>query len=34
LSGPGTWAMGRAEEHKTRGAGWVYLQVLIDDHSR
>src|SRR4051794_39326975 len=31
---PGHWAMGRAERHKTRGAGWVYLDVVIDDHSR
>jgi transposase InsO family protein len=31
---PGHWAMGRAEHHKTRGAGWVYLHVVIDDHSR
>jgi transposase InsO family protein len=30
----GHWAMGRAEQHKTRGAGWVYLHVVIDDHSR
>lgn len=31
---PGHCAMGRAEQHKTRGAGWVYLHVVIDDHSR
>jgi transposase InsO family protein len=31
---PGHWALGRAEQHKTRGAGWVYLHVVIDDHSR
>jgi transposase InsO family protein len=31
---PGHWAMGRAEQHKTRGAGWVHLHVVIDDHSR
>lgn len=31
---PGHWAMGRSEQHKTRGAGWVYLHVVIDDHSR
>jgi transposase InsO family protein len=31
---PGHRAMGRAEQHKTRGAGWVYLHVVIDDHSR
>ena len=31
---PGHWAMGRGEQHKTRGAGWVYLHVVIDDHSR
>jgi transposase InsO family protein len=31
---PGHWAMGRAERHKTRGAGWAYLHVVIDDHSR
>jgi transposase InsO family protein len=30
---PGHWAMGRAERHKTRGAGWVWLHVVIDDHS-
>ena len=31
---PGHWATGRGEQHKTRGAGWVYLHVVIDDHSR
>ena len=32
---PGHWATGqRAEHHKSRGAGWVYLHVVIDDHSR
>ena len=31
---PGHWAMGRSEQHKTRRAGWVYLHVVIDDHSR
>lgn len=31
---PGHWATGRAERHKTRGAGWVWLHVVIDDHSR
>lgn len=32
---PGHWATGqRAEQHKSRGAGWVYLHVVIDDHSR
>jgi transposase InsO family protein len=31
---PGHRVMGRAEQHKTRGAGWVYLHVVIDDHSR
>jgi transposase InsO family protein len=31
---PGHWAIGRAERHRTRGAGWVYLHVVIDDHSR
>jgi len=31
---PGHWATGRAEQHKTRGAGWAYLHVVIDDHSR
>jgi hypothetical protein len=30
---PGHWATGRAEQHKTRGAGWVYLHVVIDDHN-
>lgn len=31
---PGHWATGRGEEHKSRGAGWAYLHVVIDDHSR
>lgn len=31
---PGHWATGRGEPHKSRGAGWVYLHVVIDDHSR
>ena len=31
---PGHWAKGRAEEHRTRHAGWAYLHVVIDDHSR
>src|SRR3954467_3679200 len=31
---PGHWAMGRAERLRNRGAGWVYLHVVIDDHSR
>ena len=31
---PGHWATGRGEQHKTRGAGWVYLHVVIDDRSR
>jgi transposase InsO family protein len=32
---PGHWATGeRHERHKTRQAGWVYLHVVIDDHSR
>jgi transposase InsO family protein len=31
---PGHWTTGRAEPHRTRGAGWVYLHVVIDDHSR
>ena len=31
---PGHWATGRGEQHKTRGAGWAYLHVVIDDHSR
>jgi transposase InsO family protein len=31
---PGHRVMGRGEQHKTRGAGWVYLHVVIDDHSR
>jgi transposase InsO family protein len=30
---PGHWALGRSEQ-RTRGAGWVYLHVVIDDHSR
>jgi transposase InsO family protein len=31
---PGHWATGRAEQQRSRGAGWVYLHVVIDDHSR
>ena len=33
---PGHWAAGgqRSEQIRTRGAGWVYLHVVIDDHSR
>ena len=31
---PGHWVTGRGEAHKSRGAGWVYLHVVIDDHSR
>jgi transposase InsO family protein len=31
---PGHWATGHGEQHRTRGAGWVYLHVVIDDHSR
>jgi transposase InsO family protein len=33
---PGHWATGgqRSEPIRTRGAGWVYLHVVIDDHSR
>ena len=31
---PGHWATGRGEQHKTRGAGWVYVHVVIDDRSR
>jgi transposase InsO family protein len=33
---PGHFATGgrRREEIRTRGAGWVYLHVVIDDHSR
>jgi hypothetical protein len=32
---PGHRATGqRAEQHMSRGAGWVYLHVIIDDHSR
>jgi len=32
----GHWATGgqRSEQIRTRGAGWVYLHVVIDDHSR
>jgi len=31
----GHWATGeRHERHKSRQAGWVYLHVVIDDHSR
>jgi transposase InsO family protein len=31
----GHWATGQRGEHvRTRGAGWVYLHVVIDDHSR
>jgi transposase InsO family protein len=32
---PGHWATGqRSERVRTRHAGWVYLHVVIDDHSR
>jgi transposase InsO family protein len=33
---PGHWATGgqRSEQIRSRGAGWVYLHVVIDDHSR
>jgi transposase InsO family protein len=33
---PGHWATGgqRSETLRNRGAGWVYLHVVIDDHSR
>jgi transposase InsO family protein len=32
---PGHWATGRyPQHHRNRGAGWVYLHVVIDDHSR
>ena len=33
---PGHWAIGgqRSEQLRNRGAGWVYLHVVIDDHSR
>ena len=31
---PGHWATGRDGRHRSRGAGWVYLHVVIDDHSR
>jgi transposase InsO family protein len=33
---PGHWATGgrRSEQLRNRGAGWVYLHVVIDDHSR
>jgi transposase InsO family protein len=32
---PGHWATRqRGERHKTRHAGWVYLHIVIDDHSR
>ena len=31
---PGHWATGRGEQHNNRGVGWVYLHVVIDDHSR
>jgi transposase InsO family protein len=32
---PGHRAVGcRAEEHKSRGAGWSYLHCVVDDHSR
>ena len=32
----GHWATGgeRREQIRNRGAGWVYLHVVIDDHSR
>ena len=32
---PGHWASGqRSEQARNRGAGWAYLHVVIDDHSR
>jgi transposase InsO family protein len=33
---PGHWATGgqRSEQIRNRNAGWVYLHVVIDDHSR
>ena len=31
---PGHWATGRGEHARNRHAGWVYLHVVIDDHSR
>jgi transposase len=33
---PGHWATGgrRSEQIRNRSAGWVYLHVVIDDHSR
>jgi transposase InsO family protein len=31
---PGHWASGRSGHARNRGAGWVYLHVVIDDHSR
>jgi transposase InsO family protein len=31
---PGHWVTGRSKHHRSRGAGWVYLHVVIDDHSR
>jgi transposase InsO family protein len=31
---PGHWADGRSEQARNRGAGWVYLHMVIDDHSR
>jgi transposase len=32
---PGHWATGeRHERHKSRHAGWAYVHVVIDDHSR
>ncbi|MGZ6036941.1 MAG: IS481 family transposase [Myxococcaceae bacterium] len=31
---PGHRVTGRGSEHESPGAGWVYLHVVIDDHSR
>ena len=33
---PGHWATGgqRSEQIRNRGAGWVYLHVVIDDRTR
>lgn len=31
---PGHWVTARGSEHESPGAGWVYLHVVIDDHSR
>jgi transposase InsO family protein len=31
---PGHWSVGRSEESRTRGAGYIYLHACVDDRSR